>query len=270
MNGRPGPVLRTGSSLMSLSWHPDGKRLAVGLYSGQIQFWSKDGKLPSVLEGHRSADSGNMPVWGVAWSPDGRLLASASADRTVRLWQLDGTAGPVFEGHSSGLRCVSWSPDGTQLVSGAFDGEIRVWNIDGTPGPLLKGHNRGVRDVAWSPDGTRIVSGCDEGTVRIWSSDGTGDPVVLRPDGSPVYSLAWSPDGEQIVETRQATMNLWSKTGERGALVRGQRVSLAAYPVTPQLRRTRLGFFREKQLGSGLPTELLHAFFPACQMFHVP
>src|SRR5947199_377104 len=69
------------SSVFTVAWSQDGKRLALGYADGSVQVYNAtNGKIDFTARGH----SGH--VWALAWSPDGKRLASASWDRTVQIW----------------------------------------------------------------------------------------------------------------------------------------------------------------------------------------
>jgi WD40 repeat protein len=64
----------------TISFSPDGQRLAAS--SGKVVrvFDVRTGSEVAVLEGH------NGPVYCAAFGPSGRDLATASADKTARVW----------------------------------------------------------------------------------------------------------------------------------------------------------------------------------------
>jgi hypothetical protein len=70
------------SDFTSVSWSPDGQRIAAGSADRCVWIWNvTTGAVEHLLASHRSA------VWSVAWSLDGQQLACGSEDRTVRLWE---------------------------------------------------------------------------------------------------------------------------------------------------------------------------------------
>jgi WD40 repeat protein len=74
-------VLRSyGETPSRLTFSPDGKTLAIGQTSGNIQLWNVvSGRLLKILSGQSG------PVSGLAFRADGRCLASCS-DKEIRLW----------------------------------------------------------------------------------------------------------------------------------------------------------------------------------------
>ena len=67
--------------VISLAFHPDGTRLALGTYERNIGLYDPaTGEKILALPGHTAG------VVGLSFSPDGRRLASGSIDWTARIW----------------------------------------------------------------------------------------------------------------------------------------------------------------------------------------
>ena len=112
------PILEAlqSSSVSSISWSPDGRRLASGSGDNTVRIWdAESGRELNHLEGHGDA------VWSVSWSPDGGRLASGSDDGTVRVW--DGV------GKRSKPQIVFAAGNDGRWLSCAWD-EKRCWRFD--------------------------------------------------------------------------------------------------------------------------------------------
>ena len=71
------------SSILSVTFSPDGKILATGDDNAEIRLWrASDGEQLLLCKGHTSR------VWSVAFSPDSQILASGSEDQTIKLWDV--------------------------------------------------------------------------------------------------------------------------------------------------------------------------------------
>src|SRR5437868_346791 len=81
-----------GTPVNAIAFSPDGKLLAVGLNSGDIQLRKpSDGSIVLTLNEPASDKI------ALAFSPDGRLLASGTSggDAPIYLWQINDTEAPV-------------------------------------------------------------------------------------------------------------------------------------------------------------------------------
>jgi WD40 repeat protein len=111
-------------SVNSVSWSPDGKRIAAGSFDKTVQVWdAADGSHVYTYPGH--TDDVNV----VAWSPDGKRIASASRDRIVQVWDaVGGSHVYTYQGHSDSVIALAWSPNSKRIVSAGDDGTAQVWD----------------------------------------------------------------------------------------------------------------------------------------------
>ncbi len=134
------------SSVMSVSFNPDGTLLAIGDLDGKLCLWRvADGQPVLTLQGHGGW------IWAVTFSPDGKMLASCSHDWLIRLWDVQ-------------------SLDNFELSSPANLAEVSDSNqIPGACLNTLRGHSHRVWTIAFSPDNQLLASGSDDQTIRLWN-----------------------------------------------------------------------------------------------------
>ena len=106
----------------SIALSSDGKMLAIGSKSDEIQIWdiSTVKLLKTIQTSARTYD--------VAFSPDGKTIASCSED--IYLWDVEtGKLINTFTGHTDQVFILTFSPDGDTLASGGWDNTIILWDI---------------------------------------------------------------------------------------------------------------------------------------------
>ena len=180
--------------LWSVSWSPDGRRLATGGAEGTVKIWdAATGQRQAIWGGHSGA------VLAVAWSPDGRWLASAGADKTVRIWAVETGAARVLGEHGAITGAVAWTPDGKWLASGSVDGTVKIWNPVTGENPRTFAAGNVVRAVCWNGDGTRLFACGACGLVKCWDT-AIGREVwgFSLNSGSELMAAACSPDGREL------------------------------------------------------------------------
>jgi TolB protein len=154
----------TGSCIATLSWAPDGERLAFYTGCGESNVWvvNRDGS------GLKMLGPGILP----AWSRDGSMITFSltidGVNSRIGLMRADGTERTLIPAPSGSDGASAWSPDGSQLVfvhneSATLEQqqrslEIWVMRPDGSGRRRLIG-NGGNLDIlpTWSPDGQYVA-----------------------------------------------------------------------------------------------------------------
>jgi WD40 repeat protein/transcriptional regulator with XRE-family HTH domain len=124
------------STIMALSWSPQGSRIASGgrggpegPSGGELLVW--DVQRGESL--HLFADPSRM-VSAVAWGPEGapsdELLISGGSDGCLRWWDVQrGECVRERTAHQGTVQSLKRSPDGTMLASCGDDGAIMLWDL---------------------------------------------------------------------------------------------------------------------------------------------
>ncbi|REE99009.1 hypothetical protein [Thermomonospora umbrina] len=163
----------------SMEFGPDGRRLAVALFKGDVVLRDVTGKdKPTVLRGPTG-------VTDLEFAPDGRRIAASNADGTVHLWRTDrpGVADTVLRSREGALADLAFTRDGVWLASTArTDGVLRLWRVDGGGEPvLISGFGSVITHVAFAPDGRGVTTAHADRPVRAWTCEICGPgPQVLR------------------------------------------------------------------------------------------
>ncbi len=187
--------------VFSVSYSPDGRRIASGSGDGIVRIWKtctraelvmlrlitivsaafprlgdKNWAILTVLRGHEGC------VRSVSYSPDAQRIASGSEDGSVRVWDAEsGVELAILQGHDMSVLSSTYSPDGQLIASGSLDRTVRVWDAHtGAELAVLHGHEAGVTCVSFRADGQRIASGSGDGSVRIWDTQSWAELAVFR------------------------------------------------------------------------------------------
>jgi Tol biopolymer transport system component len=203
-SGNTQPLHVSPGLYLSPRFSPDGKRLAVALFSGNSGLWILDSERDNFFR-VTGAPGDNYPVW----SPDGKHIAYENSGTGISWVRSDGSSAP--ERLMRGERRVlpnSFSPDGKRLAyfgpnpeTGAdiwtlpIDGSDSDHPTAGKPEPFLRTAANELFP-AFSPDGRWMA----------YASDESGElEVYVRPFPGP--------GGKWRISTAGGTIPVWSRSG---------------------------------------------------------
>ena len=249
---RPAPaqgtlLTYTGHSdrIYTLSWSPDGQRIASSSLDETVQVWdAMTGKNILTYRGQ------SLQAPAIAWSPDGRLIASSSGllAESIQVWNAmtgrNSAEHTGYDGHTERVLAIAWSPDGRYMASASEDATVRVWNVvAGRSIYTYRGHTLPVTVVAWSPDGQRIASGSEDKTVHVWNASNGGNILVYYAHRDKVNALAWSRGGTHIATASDdETVQVWdAATGRRSYSYTGHVGGVTAAAWSPDGIRVASG-----------------------------
>ncbi|MEM6613830.1 MAG: NB-ARC domain-containing protein, partial [Cyanobacteria bacterium P01_C01_bin.72] len=137
----------------AVSWHADGKTLAVAVKE-KIQLWDVEtATLIKTIEGHEQ----NLVC--IVWHPTKSLIASGSLDGTIRIWDSLTEECLQILPHDNYVWSIAWSHNGQMLASASHDLNAKIWDTaTGKCLHTLSGHQNWLWSIAWSKCDRTLVT----------------------------------------------------------------------------------------------------------------
>ena len=230
------PAKESYNQVYSLSFSPDGTRIASGWLDRKILIWDVDHPdSPETLAGHSS------PVFALAFSADGKTLISGGTDRTVQKWDLSATLRKPepLSGYAEEIYSLAIDNQ-NQVFAGTGKGTIAVWNLAAHQ-PRLADQinlpldpNDYVRCVSLLGDhGQSIAFGTSAGTIFIWNLAKSELATSLQAHKSPVLCIASSPDGKTWASASDEGIMFWNADGKPLGGMHGEKGAVSALAFSP-------------------------------------
>jgi WD40 repeat protein len=251
----------------SVSFSPDGKRIAIAGDQGIVRLWTVSGQQLAQWKAHQNT------VFSASFSSDGQRLVTAGADGWVRIWTLFGRKLGEWKAQHEWIRSASLSPDGQRLVTAGADGIVRLWTASGQQLAQWKAHQDTILNISFNSDGKRLTTAGADGRVLIWTLFGQqlaewkGNVSQFSPDKQQVaiagddgklsiwsisgkklaewkepigrvYNMSFSPDGQRIaIAEENGTVGLWTLSGQKLAELRGNLGRIWSMSFSPDGQR---------------------------------
>ncbi|HWE38915.1 MAG TPA: protein kinase [Isosphaeraceae bacterium] len=246
-SGRPRWRGSLPSEPRSVSYRPDGRRLAVLCGGGELLLL--DAEAGRELRRWRAHDREPAHHWinngAVRFSPDGRSVLTWGMGNDLRVWEADtGRLRYAPMSHRDKCHDVEFSPDGRLMALASYDGSVRVRNLaTGAVVAALPDHPDLVYAAAFSPDGRLLVTACRDRTARVW--DWRAGRLVCPPfeHTKETNAATFTPDGRWVLSVSvDGTARAWDwRTGlpvTPPLPIEGEPLSIA---VTPDSKHAVVG-----------------------------
>ena len=188
----------------SVSWSPDGTKLASTSHDGSLRVWDTVSwkELGNYGSGAEASED------QVVWSPDGQLIATSfGTSATIRNANTGQIIKFLNDKDFSYVMHIAWKPEGDIIALSTFaehtytdqpvTHNIELWDVtpSGFDGLLLgKFDVNAISSLNWSHDGSRLVGGGTDDKIRIIDAV-TGEILAILAGNVGGYGeIVWSPN----------------------------------------------------------------------------
>ncbi len=201
-DGKEAASLNHPTDVLSLSFSPDGTRIATGAADKQTRIW--DVAAGIELQFFTQDDAVNA----VIYAPANNLVISAAGkmtrlDTTSILRAIKADTGPTH--------ALALAPANTHVLTGGADKIAKLWNVNtGALDRSFAGAGGAVRAVAISKNGQLVAAGGADQTVRIYQFADAKELGAVKTPGE-IRALGFTPNSLALVgATAGKTLDAWS------------------------------------------------------------
>lgn len=187
------------STVQSLAWSTDRKRLIGGSFRRLIVWDTETGKILHQL------DAGLIGmITSLALSPDNSTLFIADGETGglgfIHRAKMKGLAiDQTWKAHDDNITSLSLSHDGKLLASAGADKIARTWNpTDGTPITFFEGHTNHIVAVAFNHDASQIATAGADREIKVWNVKNREQDAILGDKKTALTALVWTADGKSL------------------------------------------------------------------------
>lgn len=215
-----GPALTHPSSVGSLSFSPNSKRLAASHYNGVSLWWTNAKEAVPVKLNWKGSHLGTI------WHPDGKILLTSLQESALHGWRLSDMNEMQMQGYAAKIHSMSFTPKGKYLATSGAD-QVICWPFFGGgpwgKSPLTLGGNdaRLVTQVAAHPKDEMVAAGYEDGMLIMAPLDGRMEVLIAPPfgKGHAIIGLTWNASGDCLfAATESGTLMLFTVDSVRKAV----------------------------------------------------
>ncbi len=195
-----------GGEALSVTWSPDGKRIASGGTDHQVQichaetgtalltpltFDDEVSKVQWAPSGHRFLVVAGKRVWVL----QEQLKRQRARPTCSSAWAIKGEPTAQFLqlslDHGSLVVDAEWSPDGEYIATASSSLTIQIWDAIEQEWVLSLDEEMGVVRLKWAPDGLRVAVGTNQGKISVYRPAGGQLMHQYHVSDAPVRDLSW-------------------------------------------------------------------------------
>jgi len=188
-------------AVVDLSWHPDGRAIAVLDENLNLLVWSPTGEPVGTDLAH--TDDPLAVDWNTSQT---ELVATGGCGPLATVWRFTAKPEEIIREDFDTSNCVTaiaFNHRGDLLVTADQGGLLTVWQWHDTLPiewkPMNLNGSQEINDIEWHISDRYLASVDDSGVLKVFDMTLDSTPIVFqRETGHIINSVSWSADGSHI------------------------------------------------------------------------